>query len=146
MFRASPQRAACCLVLLAAACSGCESKTSSRDSDHLAVSGPGRMLADTGFRPGKDGYKFENQGGAYPRTPPVLTSQDVARMFGAEACIKGSDPNCKLKPVATEWMGLVNRAMNAGQCEGMAVSSLAFYKKVYSPSSFAPSAKSAHDL
>jgi hypothetical protein len=146
MPRAFLQRAVHCLVLLAAASAGCESKSASRGSDRSTASGPAKLLADTGFRPGKDGYRFENQGGAYPRTPPVLTSQDVARMFGADACIKGSDPNCKLKPVAVEWMGMVNRAMNAGQCEGMAVSSLAFYKKVYSPASFAAHAKSAHDL
>jgi hypothetical protein len=118
----------------------------SHGSDRSGASGPGSILADTGFRPGKDGYKFENQGGAYPHTPPVLTSQDVARMFGADACIKGSDSNCKLKPVATEWMGMVNRAMNGGQCEGMAVSSLAFYKHAYSPAAFAPHATSTHDL
>jgi hypothetical protein len=118
----------------------------SHGSDRSGAGGPAKVLADTGFRPNKDGYKFENEGGAYPRTPPVFTSQDVARMFGADACIKGSDQNCKLKPVATEWMGMVNRAMNAGQCEGMAVSSLAFYKHAYSPAAFAPRAKSAHDL
>ncbi len=145
MPRASLLQATPCLVLLAVASTGCRSKP--QGSDRSAASGPAKgILADTGFRPGKDGYKFENQGGAYPRTPPVLTSQDVAKMFGGEACIKGADANCKLKPVATEWMGMVNRAMNAGQCEGMAVSSLAFYKKVYNPASFAPHAKSVHDL
>jgi hypothetical protein len=130
-------------VLLAAASAGCQSKQA---SDRAGAGGPAKVLADTGFRPARDGYKFENQGGAYPRTPPVLTSQDVAKMFGADACIKGSAPDCKLKPVATEWMGMVNRAMNAGQCEGMAVSSLAFYKKIYDPASFAPHARSTHDL
>src|SRR5258708_16590369 len=110
------------LVLLAAASTGCESKQSAQGSDRSAASGPAKVLADTGFRPSKDGYKFENQGGAYPRTPPVLTSQDVANMFGADACFKGSGANCKLKPVAAEWMGMVNRALNARQREAMAVS------------------------
>ena len=139
-------RAAHCFVLLGAVSAGCDSQTVTQRSDRSAAVGPGKTLADTGFRPSKDGYKFENQGGSYPHTPPVLTSQDVAKMFGGNACIKGNDPGCKLKPVATEWMGMVNRAMNAGQCEGMAVSSLAFYKKLYNPASFAPNAKSTHDL
>ena len=111
-----------------------------------ASTGAPTVLADTGFRPNKNGYKFENQGGHYPRTPPVLTSQDVTKMFGPAVCASGASANCRLKPVASEWMGMVNRAMNEGQCEGMAVSSLAFYKKLYSPASFAPHAKSIHDL
>jgi hypothetical protein len=132
------------LVLLVAA-SGCKGASSDR-AGAGSSSGSAGILADTGFRPTKDGFKFENQGGHYPRTPPVLTSQDVARMFGNDACANGSGSTCRLKPVATEWMAMVNRAMNDGQCEGMAVSSLAFYQKVYQPASFAPHAKSIHDL
>ena len=145
MPRASLLQAAPCLVLLAVASTGCRSKP--QGSDRSAASGPAKgILADTGFRPGKDGYRFENQGGAYPRTPPVLTSAGRREDVRQRRVHQGGDANCKLKPVATEWMGMVNRAMNAGQCEGMAVSSLAFYKKVYNPASFAPRAKSVHDL
>jgi hypothetical protein len=129
-----------CLVLSITA-SGCKPQASATTD-----AGPGGVLADTGFRPTKDGFKFENQGGHYPRTPPVLTNQDVARMFGSDACASGSGNTCRLKPVATEWMTMVNRAMNDGQCEGMAVSSLAFYQKVYQPASYAPHAKSIRDL
>jgi hypothetical protein len=106
----------------------------------------GTVLADTGFRPTKNGYKFENQGGSYPRTPPVLLSAGVAKLFGRDACVGGDVAHCKLTPVATEWMAVVNRAMNIGQCEGMAVSSLAFFQKVHDPATFAPGATSAHDL
>jgi hypothetical protein len=125
--------------------SGCKSPAST-GPNRATNTGPATVLADTGFRPAKDGYKFENQGGHYPRTPPVLTAQDVAKMFGNDVCARGTGTNCKLKPVAMEWMGMVNRAMNDGQCEGMAVSSLAFYKHLYLPSSFASHAKSVHDL
>ncbi len=104
------------------------------------------MLADTGFRPTQHGYKFQNEGGQYPKTPPVLTSVGVAKMFGKDACVGGNVTSCKLTPVATEWMGIVNRAMNIGQCEGMAVSSLAFFKKINDPAQFAPGAAAAHDL
>jgi len=104
------------------------------------------MLADIGFRPEKDGFKFENQGGQFPRTPPTLTNGDVVQMFGANACVKGSAPNCKLNPVAASWTQMVNREMNMGQCEGMAVSSLAFFQGVHKPSTYSPKAKSVHDL
>jgi hypothetical protein len=135
-------------ALLLAAFPACKLRStgSSRSSTTFDPGHPGQILADTGFRPEKDGYKFENQGGAYPRTPPVLTNADVSKMFGNDVCLRGSGPTCKLKPVASEWMGFVNRAMNIGQCEGMAVSSLAFFQKNYSPASFAPRARSAHDL
>ena len=104
------------------------------------------VLADIGFRPAVNGYKFQNEGGRYPKTPPVLTSQGVDKMFGGGACVGGDANHCRLTPVANEWMGSVNRAMNIGQCEGMAVSSLAFFKKVYSPSSYEKGATSVHAL
>ena len=140
-----PMRLHRVLLLLAASLAGFGCKQGPVGSSNVDAAARG-MLADTGFRPNKDGFKFENQGGRYPRTPPVLTSQDVSRMFGSDVCVNGGGTTCRLKPVATEWMAMVNRAMNDGQCEGMAVSSLAFYKKLYQPSAFAPHAKSIHDL
>jgi hypothetical protein len=106
----------------------------------------GAFLADTGFRPSIHGFRFQNEGGQYPKTPPVLTAAGVSKLFGKDACVGGDVKSCKLTPVATEWMAMVNRAMNIGQCEGMAVSSLAFFKKINDPTAFAPGAKSAHDL
>jgi hypothetical protein len=106
----------------------------------------GSVLADTGFRPGHDGYKFENEGGKYPKTPPVLTGAGVVKLFGKDACVGGDTKSCKLTPAANEWMGVINRKMNMGQCEGMAVSSLAFFKKVISPAEFAAGATTTHDL
>jgi hypothetical protein len=134
----------CVLPLAAPACSKKDGPPPAPSSN--ASPGHPVILADTGFRPEKNGFKFENQGGAYPRTPPVLTASDVSKMFGGSACASGSSPNCKLSPVATEWMGMVNRAMNGGQCEGMAVSSQAFYQGLYKPQSYSKSAKSIHDL
>lgn len=106
----------------------------------------GAVLADIGFRPEKNGFRFENQGGQYPKTPPVLTVAGVSKMFGKEACLGGNTTSCKLTPAASEWMAVVNRAMNMGQCEGMAVSTLAMFKKVIKPADYAPGATSAHDL
>ena len=104
------------------------------------------LLADTGFRPSQHGFPFENEGGKYPKTPGVFTTSGMVRLFGKEACLGGDTKSCKLTPAANEWMGVVNRAMNIGQCEGMAVSSLAFFKKVNDPATFAPGAASAHQL
>jgi hypothetical protein len=95
-----------------------------------------RLLADSGFRPSPNGYGFQNQGGQYPKTPAVLNAAGVAKMFGKGACLGGNVANCKLTPAANEWMGTVNRLMNGGQCEGMAVSSLAFFKKINDPSTY----------
>lgn len=137
-------RYACCFVILSAAVlSSCFKRRVQEDDD--SNSKPG-IIADTGFRPTKHGFPFQNEGGKYPLTPPVLTSAGVSKMFGKEACVGGDVKSCKLTPAATEWMGTVNRAMNIGQCEGMAVSSLAFFKKINNPSEFASGATSAHDL
>jgi hypothetical protein len=103
-------------------------------------------LADSGFRPPRNGYSFQNQGGQYPKTPPVLTSAGVAKMFGKGACLGGNTAKCKLTPAANEWMGTVNRLMNGGQCEGMAVSTLAFFKKVNDPGTYANGVTSVHEL
>src|SRR5580704_14409341 len=100
------------VLVVSLTASGCKRSPDSTGSSRATGTGPVTVLADTGFRPIKDGYKFENQGGHYPRTPPVLTAQDVAKMFGNDVCARGTGTNCKLKPVAMEWMGMVNRAMN----------------------------------
>jgi hypothetical protein len=138
--RSSTLRTAFCVVLACTVAVSCKRPPPDEDEPH------GKFLADTGFRPRKDGYSFQNQGGQYPRTPPVLTAAGVAKMFGGGACLGGNTTNCKLTPAATEWMASVNRAMNIGQCEGMAVSSLAFFKHVNDPATYASGATAAHDL
>lgn len=94
-----------------------------------------KVLADIQFRPERDGFKFQNTGGEYPKTKPVLDENVVVRMFGKEACVDGDTKDCTLTLPALEWAHSVNRAMNAGQCEGMAVSSLTFYKGIDKPDS-----------
>jgi hypothetical protein len=133
---------ACAIVLAATSLPSCFKRAPKEDDS----TDKAQVLADTGFRPTKNGFAFENTGGQYPKTPPVLTSTGVAKMFGKEACVGGDLKSCKLTPAANEWMGVVNRAMNIGQCEGMAVGSLAFFKKIQSPKDYAASAASAHDL
>jgi hypothetical protein len=92
------------------------------------------MIVDTGFRPNRDGFAFQNTGGSYPRTRGVVDSNVMVRLFGKDACIDGDTANCSLTLPAREWAGMINRAMNMGQCEGMAVSSLTYWKKIDKPS------------
>ncbi len=102
------------------------------------------LLGDIGFRPQKDGYKFKNTGGRYPLSPPVLTDNIVVKLFGPGACVGEDVEDCRLTPPASEWADMVNEAMNGGQCEGMAVSALTFWKNIDSTASF--SGHSAHNL
>lgn len=85
-------------------------------------------VADTGFRPAKDGFAFKNTGGQYPKTPPVLTENVMVKMFGDKACVGGDTKECTLTLPAQEWAHMVNRYINGGQCEGMAVASLTMFK------------------
>ena len=94
-----------------------------------------KVLADTGFRPERDGFAFKNQGGEYPRTAPILTENVMVKMFGEKACVDGDTKDCTLTLPAAEWAHMVNRAMNGGRCEGMAVSSLTFWKGIDKPDS-----------
>ncbi len=119
--------------------------TEVESGDNLPAPANG-FLADTGFRPSQHGYPFRNKGGKFPRTPPLVTSNVMVKLFGKDACIGGNTRSCKLTPPASEWAGMINRAMNGGQCEGMAVSSLTFFKGIDKANTLSPQAKSAHGL
>ncbi|MBK8258616.1 MAG: hypothetical protein IPK82_38895 [Polyangiaceae bacterium] len=107
------------------------------------------FLADLGFRPKTHGYNFENGGNAaYPRTPGFVGPAEMVRLFGAkDVCIGGRTvgASCRMTPAAAEFARKVNKSMNGGQCEGMAVSALTFFRGIDQISAFAPSARTAHD-
>ena len=110
-----------------------EDDSDSKDSDKpkkkkKKKKGEPSYLADTGFRPTKDGFAFKNTGGQYPKTPPVLTENVMVKMFGDKACVNGDTKECTLTLPAQEWAHMVNRYINGGQCEGMAVASLTMFK------------------
>jgi hypothetical protein len=94
-----------------------------------------KTLADTGFRPDRDGFAFQNQGGEYPRQPPILNENVMVKMFGDKACVDGDTKDCTLTLPAAEWAHMVNKAMNGGRCEGMAVAALTFWKGIDKPES-----------
>ncbi|MDQ3706788.1 MAG: hypothetical protein M3437_16510 [Chloroflexota bacterium] len=94
----------------------------------------GTYVADLGFRPDNDGFRFENYGGDIPVTN--LTAADLRRMFGDEVCASLQGEDCTLTPAGTQWMEQVNQSMSGGHCEGMAVLSNLFYTKKVNPADF----------
>ncbi len=108
------------------------------------------FLADLRFRPTTNGFKFENGGNAaYPRTPGFVNAPEMVRLFGAkDVCIGGRlvGKTCRMTPAAAEFARQVNRSMNGGQCEGMAVASLTFFRGIDQITQFSPGARSAHDV
>src|SRR5437868_6586346 len=85
----------------------------------------GKIVADSGFRPDKDGFLFENYGANIQVTN--LTAADLRRMFGEQVCARVDGDKCDLTPPAQQFMDQVNAAMSGGHCEGMAVLSSLFY-------------------
>jgi hypothetical protein len=96
--------------------------------------GGGAMVADLGFRPAANGFKFENYGAAEGLTN--LTPDDLRRMFGDQVCASTADNGCILTPPAEQWMVNTNEAMGGGHCEGFAALSLVFYTQKESPTRF----------
>lgn len=78
------------------------------------------------------------------RPNPVLNENVMVKLFGAEACVGRDTQNCTLTLPAFEWANMINRAMNGGQCEGMAVSSLTYFNHTDKPRS--PLDLSAHGV
>jgi hypothetical protein len=80
------------------------------------------LLADNGFRPNGDGFKFENYGQAEGRIN--LTPAELQRMFGDRVFATANGAEKILTPAAQKWMEETSKAMDGGHCEGMAVVSL----------------------
>lgn len=99
----------------------------------------GRLVADSGLRPPRDGFAFENYGDADAVTN--LTPAAVEELFGGEVCASGTRATCRLIPPARAWMEEENDAMAAGHCFGMAVAAAQFYARQLPVTTFgAPSA------
>jgi len=103
-------------------------------------------LPDIGFRPNPDGYSFPNYGGHFPLPPIDFVAEDVVRMFGADAACAIQWPVCVLKRTAVVWEWNANRAMNGGHCDGMASTSLRFFKGMDNPADFQAGASTTHGL
>lgn len=93
-----------------------------------------KTLADSGFRPGPNGYSFANYGNedGYSNLAPV----DMERMFGSAVCARGTGTDCVLTAIAAEGMESINQMMGIGHCMGFAVTAQSFFEGYDSPASF----------
>ena len=73
----------------------------------------------TELRPTPNGYAFAN----FPASasPEEFIADDLAKMFGSEACVDGVVAPCEPIAEAAAWARMVNQARASGQCEGMVV-------------------------
>jgi hypothetical protein len=94
----------------------------------------GKIVADLGFRPESNGFQFENYGNE--SKPTDLTSAEVERMFGEQACSYYRKGKCILTPPGKSWMEQTNDDMDGGHCEGMAALSLLMFTGQISPDTF----------
>ncbi len=123
------------------------------------ISADNSLIADTGFRVGKDGFSFENYGSQVCSSGysmwgssdcyrvENLTAAEMVRMYGTQVC-KSVDKNgnCTLTKVAERWMNEINSVVANGHCEGMAVLSSLFYSGLENPSDFGASSVSKLQL
>jgi hypothetical protein len=112
----------------------------SLSSDASSSSDTGLLAFDSGFRPGTDGFAFENYGDEYGSAG--LTEVEMQRLFGKQVC--SGDADCTLLPNARRWMEENNKEMTGGHCEGMAVLSLLFFLGILDPQKFG--AATTHEL
>ena len=79
--------------------------------------------ADSGFRPGANGFPFQNYGNVLSGggTPTNLTAHDVQMMFGDGVCADAQLRRCDLIPEAQAWLDSTNQAMAGGHCYGFSV-------------------------
>ncbi len=100
-------------------------------------------MPDIGFRPTPDGYSFDNYGGVRMSD---YTINDMRRMFGDSAVCWIVFGTCIPRPSAAMWNLSANRAMRGGHCDGMASTSLLFFKGFADPGDLQSGADKTHDL
>ncbi|HQE92560.1 MAG TPA: DNRLRE domain-containing protein [Anaerolineae bacterium] len=100
-------------------------------------------LPDSTFRPNPNGYSFDNYGGVKLSD---YTLSDMRRMFGDSAVCWMVFGVCVPKPAAVAWNVSANNAMKGGHCDGMASTSLLFFKGFANPGDFQSGATRTYDL
>ncbi|MFN5366937.1 MAG: hypothetical protein ACK5C8_00130, partial [Roseiflexaceae bacterium] len=134
------QRVGICMTLIALIIAGCATNntpaTPAMQLLNASAVASVQHVSD-GFEPSRDGFSFKN----YGKIDGVsnLTEQDMQRLFGEVVCIATVKQTCALIPAARIWMEEINRAMQTGHCEGMAVLSQYFYYNIIKPSQFGAS-------
>jgi hypothetical protein len=86
----------------------------------------GTIIADSGFRPGTNGFSFPNYGAdeGYKN----LDAAEVQRIYGRSACLTGKGANCVLSPGVRSWMKSANESMSGGHCYGFSALTQLIYK------------------
>jgi hypothetical protein len=81
------------------------------------------VVADSGFRPGPNGFTFQNYGTtlANGSVPTNLTPADVRTIFGDVVCVDAAVGKCDLSPQAQAWLDQMNQEMADGHCFGFSV-------------------------
>jgi hypothetical protein len=84
---------------------------------------PVGVVADSGFRPGPNGFTFENYGATLSSgaVPTNLTPADMQALFGSVVCADAAIGKCDLIPEAQAWMDQTNQGMSGGHCYGFSV-------------------------
>jgi hypothetical protein len=94
----------------------------------------GKIVADIGFRPEKDGFSFTNY--TNKTNPQNLTAADMYTIFGASVCSQVKAGVCTLTPIAEQQMQKTNDLMNGGHCDGMAALALLIYQNTVKAAQF----------
>ncbi len=118
-------------------------RTASVESEDVIGQNFTGRLPDLGFRPNPDGYRFANYGGVRYSD---YTIGDMRRMFGDSAVCWMVFGACVPKPAAVAWNVQANNTMRGGHCDGMASTSLLFFKGFDDPASFQNGASVTYDL
>ena len=92
---------------------------------------PGRIVADSGFRPATNGYGFPNYGSEAGVVD--MNAGSMRRLFGTRVCSQIDGTRCTLTPAAEEWMNDQNEGMAGGHCFGMATTSQFFFQGFGNP-------------
>ncbi|MHB8465437.1 MAG: hypothetical protein ACYDD7_11445, partial [Acidimicrobiales bacterium] len=105
----------------------------------------GALIADSGFRPEVNGFKFENYGGAPAGSPPRsnLVADDVRKLFGDAVCADAASGKCDLIPEGQAWMESINNAMGGGHCYGFSVAAELIWRRQTPPATFGADATPA---
>lgn len=108
--------------------------------DAGAVADAGAMMADWGFRPNPNGFRFPNRGTSRAGETPVtarLTPELLRRLFGPSVCEgQAASGPCRLVPNAQQWMDAENNGAHEGNCEGYTVLAAHFYAGTLDPMTF----------
>ena len=96
------------------------------------------VVADSGFRPGPNGFTFQNYGDTLSdgAVPTNLTPADVQTLFGNVVCADAAIGKCDLIPEAQAWMDQTNQEMAGGHCFGFSVAADLVWQNKLNTSTF----------